>query len=319
MKIKNATFLNISEQPSPRSGAIDGKDDDRAYFNVRAAYLKFDDCLPTAYYSAGFLPNREGRFIQVDRSIGDNDKWLGFFNIQIESKILPGAVIKQEADKLIKEYHAENGEWPTRKMKQQMREDIEANLLIKAFTKKTQVMAAIVYDENRLIVFSTNSGEIRLVTALLQRLYEQRIKFDLMPAMEFLPWQLAMLSDIRINLAVANKIQLRIETPRKMAIGLEVEGGGLSEELLKEYFQKGYRIRGVDLTDGDDAYSFHITNTMQLKSIRFSSDILLEAQGEQNEDTKEMSMRANRSLQTVMINRIFNNLLTLTKATEIKA
>lgn len=304
MSIKNATFLSITNKSADFSDFFSGSIQDLQYFNEKADQLKFIDCLPSMHYSIGFLPwDDKNNYVDTLNTSFAED--IGFIKLQIESKILPSSVITDALKKRCDEIKKDTGAFPTKKEKQELREDIEKTLLVKAFTKKSTILAAIHYKQKRLIVFSARFIDVYHFGSFIRKIYGEDIVLDLPKKLVCLPWQFAVMADSNIHLEVANKICLRNNNEKTISVDVDVKQGGLGENELKSYFNSNYMILGVDLRDDDqNAYSFHLTNKLQFKRIKFSPEF----QNLNDLEEPVLQSKATPFLKAMVVNGLFNKI-----------
>ena len=106
----------------------------QAFEEVNAALVptRFVECGPSQESACGWTEPRgeaNGPLVEV---VGGHL----ICKIMFESKVLPGAVIKEKVDKRAKEIEAATGRMPGKKERKELSEEIRHDLLTKAFTKK---------------------------------------------------------------------------------------------------------------------------------------------------------------------------------------
>lgn len=98
-------------------------------FNTLLEKHRFTPCKPTDFESAGW--NKIST--NMDYIAELNCQW--YLTMQVEKKILPAAVIKRALAKKVDDFHKKFQRYPTKKEKKELQENVELELLPKAFSK----------------------------------------------------------------------------------------------------------------------------------------------------------------------------------------
>ena len=109
---------------------------------------RFVDCGASQERSLGWTEPRGEKHGPLVESVGG--QWV--LKLMIEGKVLPGSVVKEAVAKRVEQLEQQAGRKPGSKEKRQIREDVRASLLIKAFTKKSTALVWIDQSARRLVV-----------------------------------------------------------------------------------------------------------------------------------------------------------------------
>ena len=126
---------------------------------------RFVECSPSQDKSVGWSEPRGQAHGPLVESVAG--QWI--MKLQIETKAVPGSVVKRKADGRIQEIEASTGRKPGKKESREIREDIVHSLLPLAFAKQSQVMVWIDMASHLLIIDAASQGKSdEVITALVR-------------------------------------------------------------------------------------------------------------------------------------------------------
>lgn len=100
---------------------------------------RFAECLPTQDKSGGWVPPRGDENGPLVESVAG--QWI--LRFKIETRMLPAAVVRREADKRIAKIEEMTGRKPGKKQAREIREDTYMQLLPQAFTRQESMLVWI--------------------------------------------------------------------------------------------------------------------------------------------------------------------------------
>ena len=127
--------------------------------------LAFSHCGPHTPFTAGWIAPIE----EDDEVFVHSYKNYRLFCLQIEEKVLPAYVIRQELKARIKEIESTQSRKVSHKEKYAIKDDIYKMLLPQAFSRITKVYAYFDTSSKRLILNTTNDKKIEVFTTMLQK------------------------------------------------------------------------------------------------------------------------------------------------------
>lgn len=139
---KNATVYRIAPTWSA----------DAALLREALEKNRYAECGATQQQSIGWIEPRGAAHAPLLESVAG--QWL--CKLMIESKVLPGGVVKRKTDERVKQIEAQTGRKPGRKQAKEIKEELVQELLPRAFTKLASV-AVWIAPEQRLLVVDTGS------------------------------------------------------------------------------------------------------------------------------------------------------------------
>ncbi len=131
------------------------------------AKMPFEPCGPTQEKAMGWVPPRGNQHGALVELVGGH-RILRFV---IESKSVPGSVVKRHLEERVAEIEAKEGRQPGRKECRDLRDEIVHDLLPMAFAKTSTVMVWLDLQAGRLVLdTSSQSKADEIITALVKGL-----------------------------------------------------------------------------------------------------------------------------------------------------
>lgn len=115
----------------------------------------FTSCGASQPQSLGWIPPRGIKHGPLVEAIGG--QWI--IKLQTESKILPAAVVEERVNELAKTIEEQTGRKPGRKQRKDLKEQATLDLLPKAFSKRSAMLAWI-DPEGRTLAIDTSSDTL---------------------------------------------------------------------------------------------------------------------------------------------------------------
>lgn len=125
----------------------------------------FTPCGPTQDKSAGWVPPRGPEHGALIESVGG--QWIAKF--QIETKAVPGEVVKRKLAEVVAQIEQAHGRKPGRKETRELREAVVHELLPHAFPKTTAIWVWIDRANDRIVLDTSSQGKAdEVITALVR-------------------------------------------------------------------------------------------------------------------------------------------------------
>lgn len=244
--------------------------------HAQLAKRPFQSCGSQDTESRGWIAPCEGA--DLVHAIGDN--WL--VCMQTETKILPPAVVQQEADKRATEIAEQQGYKLGRKQMKELREQITQELLPRAFTRSRKTYAWINVAAGWLVIDAASQSRAEDVLELL------RHTLDTFP--------LALLRTERSPMS-AMADWLAGGAPDGFTLDQDFALQSISEDRARATF-KGHDLEAAHVTEHleagrlpiklamtyDDRLSFVLTERGELKRIEFLDVVRDQAKADEHED-----------------------------------
>lgn len=240
----------------------------------------FHQCGSQDFESRGWIAPCEGA--DLVHAIGDN--WL--VCMQTETKILPPAVVQQEADKRAKEIEEQQGFRLGRKAMKELREQIISELLPRAFSRVRKTYAWLNVQAGWLVIDAASQSKAEDVIELL------RHTLDTFP--------LALLRTERSPMS-AMADWLAGGAPDGFTLDQDFALQSISEDRARATF-KGHDLKAAHVTEHleaghlpiklamtfDDRLSFVLTERGEIKRLDFLDVIRDQVKADEHEDAQSI-------------------------------
>lgn len=129
--------------------------------------LRFTPCGATQKQSVGWVEPRGMKHAPLAESIGG--QYL--LKLQVEQRVLPGAVLKRRTEELARKVEDETGRKPGKKQTKELKEQAELELLPMAFTKQSSINVWIDPSHHLLMLDTSSSARAEdVITSLVKSL-----------------------------------------------------------------------------------------------------------------------------------------------------
>jgi recombination associated protein RdgC len=240
---------------------------------------RFEPCGPSQEKSAGWVEPRGEANGPLAESIGG--QWL--VEYMIESKQVPGSVVRRKLDERCAQIEATTGRKPGKKEKKELKEDITLELLPMAFTRSARIAVWIDQAERRLVINSANAARAdEVVTSLVKSLdgfAVALINTQIEPAAAMANWLLT--QEPPAGFTIDRECELKASDDSKAVVRYAKHP--LDIEEVQKHITDGKRPTRLALT-WDDRVSFELTHGMLIRKIVFLEGTGDGASGGKKED-----------------------------------
>ncbi len=220
---------------------------------------RFSPCGPQDSQSVGFIPPRGG---EHDPMLYANNGQI-LVALQVQSKILPGSVIREFADERAKEIFEREGRRVGRKEMKELKEAIQQELLPKAFTKSSVTQAWINSRDGFVVVNATGAKADLMITKLIDTmdfLKVKSLKLQSAPAAIMAAWLSS--GEVPAGFTVDQDCELKSSE----AAAIRYVRHALDGDDVREHLAAGKVPTRLAMT-WNDRISFVLTERMTLKAI----------------------------------------------------
>lgn len=209
--------------------------------------------------------------------------WI--LKLQTESKSVPGAALKKGVEERCKKIENETGRKPGRKEKKELKEEVEIELLPRAFPKTSAVMVWLDLDNGRMVVgSSSNTAADNVVKAILKVTQEagealplESLMTTQSPAGAISQWLLE--KEAPAGFTVDRDLELRLQSEEKSAV--KYANHNLEIEEVVAHIKAGKVPTQVAMT-WNGRVSFVLAANLSLKKIEMLDDVFVEANPDDN-------------------------------------
>ncbi|HEX3896221.1 MAG TPA: recombination-associated protein RdgC [Rudaea sp.] len=240
------------------------------------------------------LVHRTGQYVLV--SVGRDER------------LLPNAVINQELAARLQKIEAKSGKRPSSKQRKQLKEDILADLLPRAFTRQSTVNAYFSLENGWLAV---DSSSRKIAEDAVTKLRQALGTFPAVP-MTAEESPRGLMTDWLIrgklpsDLALADECELR--DPVESGAIVRCRRQDLETDEVREHLKSGKQVFQLGLTF-EDRMSFVLGEELTVRKLKFL-DVVHEELDETSAESTIAELDARFALMTLELERLFGKLET---------
>lgn len=267
----------------------------------KLAPLGFTSCLPSLPSSAGWISP-----IDVENApLTHGGNGYIMICLQIEEKILPATVIRQELIDKVKHIETRDDRKIRQKEKLTLKDEIVMTLLPRAFSKLTRLYAYIDTKNNWLILGTTNAAKTEQFLNLFKRSVSEKIRaFELNKLAPVITHWLKNQSN-PIAFSIEKSCVLQDPNLQKRIIRCQQQdlNAGAIQALIKD----GCEVKQLALC-WHDRVNFMLAEDFSLRSIQYQEDVI-SAANDIDTETKEQQFAADFFIMTETLGGLLNELI----------
>ena len=225
---------------------------------------RFTECGLTQARAVGWVPPRgEEHGVLIEAIAG---QWL--LQLMVESKVVPGSVVKRQVDALAAQVEKQTGRKPGKKQRNELKDQALLDLLPMAFTKRAAVRVWISPAE-RLLVLDAGSASradevLTALTQALPGLSATLVNTAVSPAAAMAEWLVS--GEAPAGFTIDRDCELKAADGEKPVVRYARHALDIAE--IREHIQAGKQPTRLALT-WQGRVSFMLTEGLQIKKISF--------------------------------------------------
>ena len=225
---------------------------------------RFNECGLTQPRAIGWVsPRGEAHGALVEAIAG---QWL--LQLMVESKVVPGSVVKRQVDLLAAQVEQQTGRKPGKKQRAELKDQALLDLLPMAFTKRAAVKVWIAPAE-RLLVLDAGSASradevLTALTQALPGLSATLVNTAVSPAAAMAEWLVS--GEAPAGFTIDRDCELKAADGEKPVVRYARHALDIAE--IREHIQAGKQPTRLALT-WQGRVSFMLTEGLQIKKISF--------------------------------------------------
>lgn len=245
---------------------------------MEAALAKtpFQPCGATQQESSGWAPPRGDQHGALVELVA-GQRLLRFM---IESKAVPGPVVKRRLDERMAEIEAKEGRKPGRKEGRELRDEIVQQLLPMAFARSSSLLVWFDLQNGRVVLDCASQGKAdAVITALVQALAGLRLTpldTQVSPQAAMTQWLTGTAESWPEHFAPGREVELK--SGDEMNSVVKFTRHHLDDEEMRRHIEQGKLPTKLAL-DWDGRVSFVLTEGGQLKKLAFLEGVFEEQAG----------------------------------------
>lgn len=263
--------------------------------------MAFTPCLPSFPVSVGWIPPVDDENAPLIHAAN------GYMMLcmQVEEKILPAAVIRQELLAKIKKIEASGERKVRQKDKLALRDEVTMDLLPRAFSKITKLYAYIDTKTNMLVVGSTSTSKIdQFITLFKRSLNEGLQPFDLY---KVAPIMTRWIKDKNYPREFSVEKAGVLQDPNQQNRVIRCQHQDLFANGVQAFLKDGCELKQVALC-WHDRVNFVLADDFSLRSIRLQDEIIAAAK-EIDVESKQQQFDADFFIMTETFSGLIKDLL----------
>jgi len=204
----------------------------------------------------------------------------------IESKAVPGNVVRRKVDERVAEIEAATGRKPGKKEKRELMDDVLLSLLPQAFARQSTVLVWMDLENRRLVLNAGSQGKADEVMSALMNvmggLSVSLIQTVTSPQAAMTQWLLAQTPDEwPADLTVERETVLK--STGEDAASVRFTRHHLANDDVRKHVLEGKLPTQLALS-WDGRVAFVLTETLQLKKVQYLDGVMDESGTDKNED-----------------------------------
>ncbi len=263
------------------------------------AKTPFAECGATQPRSLGWVsPRGEDHGVLIEAVAG---QWL--LQLMVETKVVPGAVVKRQVDALAEQVEKQTGRKPGKKQRNELKDQALLDLLPMAFTKRAAVRVWIAPAERLLVIDAGSQARAdEVLTALsdaLPGLSAQLINTAVSPAAAMADWLVS--GEPPAGFSIDRDCELKAADGEKPVVRYARHALDIAE--IREHIQAGKQPTRLALT-WEGRVSFMLTDGLLVKKISFLDGVFEGQNGKADE-----GFDANAAIATGELAPMINDLI----------
>ena len=225
---------------------------------------RFTECGLTQARAIGWVsPRGEEHGVLIEAIAG---QWL--LQLMVESKVVPGSVVKRQVDVLAAQVEKQTGRKPGKKQRNELKDQALLDLLPMAFTKRAAVKVWIAPAE-RLLVLDAGSASradevLTALTQALPGLSATLVNTAVSPAAAMAEWLVS--GEAPASFTIDRDCELKAADGEKPVVRYARHALDIAE--IREHIQAGKQPTRLALT-WQGRVSFMLTEGLQIKKVSF--------------------------------------------------
>jgi len=266
--------------------------------------LEFEACKANTPMTSGWVAPID----EEDDYLVHSYKNYLLFCLQIEEKVLPTYVIRQELKARVKEIGAVEQREISSKEKFSIKEEIYRTLLPRAFSRITKVYAYFDTTNKRLILNTANAKKIEIFTSMLQKTLDN-ITITELPIKNLHTVMTNWIQKDNCPKPFCIEDACMLKEPSMASKTIRFKGQDLFAKSIQLFLTDGYKVEQIVITWQDRA-TFVLKENFTLGTIKYAEAVIAETK-ESRAETKQEELAANFIIMSGIIDQLLNDLLRL--------
>lgn len=265
--------------------------------------MAFAPCLPSFPISVGWA----SPFDEENAPLVHAANGFIMLCMQVEEKILPATVIRQELMLKVKRIEKLEDRKVRAKDKMSLKDEVIMDLLPRAFTKITKLYAYIDTKTNRLVLGTTNQAKTDQFITLFKRSFSEG--FHAYDLKKLSPIITSWVKDKKNPMIFSVEDSCMMQDPNQQTRIIRCQNQDLFANSVQAFIKEGCEIKNIALC-WHDRVNFVLADDFTLRSIQFMDEVVAAAK-EIDAETKHQQFDADFFIMTQTFTGLFEDLLKL--------
>ncbi len=277
----------------------------------RLQLLPFQACLPSIPISAGWVaPVDESNASLVEQI---NNRLM--ICMQIEERILPAAVVRQELEEKVRQLEAARSRKLGKKEKNSLKDEVIMTLLPRSFSKLSRIYAYIDIKNNWLVLGSTNKKKTEQFLSLFKKSVGEPLNSFEIHKIPPVITQWVKNKDYPEAFSIEKKGVLQDANQKTRIIRCQQQD--LFVNSIHDFIKDGCELKQIALM-WRDSIRFVLSDDFTVRSIKFE-DELIDQVKELEAETRQQKFMADFFMMTETLSGLLQDLLAVFAKTEKNA
>ncbi|MDR3492299.1 MAG: recombination-associated protein RdgC [Gammaproteobacteria bacterium] len=265
--------------------------------------LAFTSCLPSLPSSIGWVAPIDVENAPLVHTVNG----YILFCLQIEEKILPATVIRQELQEKVKMIEITEDRRVRSKEKLTIKEELTMTLLPRAFSKFTRLYAYIDTKNKWLVLGTTNASKTEQFISLYKRCVNENIRLCELKKLSPLMTHCLKTQNYPKEFSIEKSCVLQDPQQQKRVIRCQQQNlfAGSIQELIKD----GCEVKQLAMC-WQDRVNFVFTDDFTVRGIQYQDEILSQAKDIESE-TREQQLDADFFIMTETLHGLIKDLMNM--------
>jgi recombination associated protein RdgC len=263
--------------------------------------LAFTSCLPSMPSSAGWVSPFDDEHAPLVHAVNGNI----LLCLQVEEKILPGTVVRQELNDKIKAIQLRDDRRVRQNEKMSLKDEIVMTLLPRAFTKLIRLYAYIDTKNNWLVLGTTNAGKTEQFMNLFKRSVSEHVRsFEVSkPAPIVTHWVKNKSNPIEFSIEKSCVLQ----DPSQQNRIIRCQQQDLSANSIQTILKEGCEVKQLALC-WHDRVNFVLADDFSIRGVQYQEEVIAAA-NDIDSETKQQQFDADFFIMTETLCGMIKDLL----------
>lgn len=265
--------------------------------------LAFQPCLPSHASTAGWAPPVADT---EDESLVLTLNECLLFCLQVEEKILPATVVRQELDNRIKQIQAAEDRKVRQSERKQLKDDVTAALLPRAFSRMKRIYAYFDLRHHWLVIGTNNQPQVETLLGLLKRSVTS-LDITSFETKKLAPVLTDWLQHQSYPSVLGFEQAALLQDPQQSLRRIRLSHQTVDCDMIRGLLSDGYQLVQASMA-WQDHLSFTLTEGLKLSNIK-PQEVVLALSRDEYSETEQQRMASDFFIMSNTFRDVFKELL----------